>query len=1305
MIDSQFDDHLASVRELLPNDGTLLFDCASLNGYSYYGMHYNTFSMINTENDDVPFGKAYRVNTSSFTPGIYEQVILPKNEVPVQWGDMVFIIFYARSVIPQQETGMAMHAGCGTSSYTSREISSLTLGPPDHEWTPYYFFGKAHQVYNIGELLTFFFFSHSPQTIDIGGFIALNLGQGIDYQDLPYTITTYPGREEDAPWRAPAAQRIEEHRKGDLLVQVVDGEGVPVSDANVSVEMKRHAFKFGTLPFWMFNIWQDPDVEIYREKLLSLFNAATTGFFMGTDEWGWYAQPESRPIIIAMAEWLQQHNMDASGTTLIYPGWSMMPSFFYDLADDPEALHTALIHHLDTIVPIGRDAGVDSWDVINEQTLNHEVMDILGDEVLIDWFEHTHFLHPEAQLGINDFNILMGGGDAGQHANLVYLINMLQNANAPIHRLGFQSHFNNYLPSIDLLFEILEDFSVYDLNIHISEFDIDIYDEEAQADFTRDFMTIMFSHPSVNRFTHWGFWEATMYIPNGAMFRTDWTEKPNYFAYTDLLFNQWWTEEEGLSNDMGEFFVRGFLGDYEITVMKDGLISTLDTILVKDGTTVTLVLAEPPVTYNLDLDVNPPGTGVVTCAGEYEAGTQVNISAIADSDWMFVNWTGDTDHVDHPDSAMAIVNMPATDVSLTAHFEYSNVMDVPTLSGLRTMPTGETIYRYTGEAVIVAIPEQSASDPFMYSDFEEIQNVTFGGWPNSPTIVDNPDPSGINTSSMVGEWQRSFDPIAHVSAVLDGKIDFSSHNVFRLKIWSPVACEVLFKLEDKTDHTIAFEVSQYVSITEQWVELIYDFSDAQSGVYDKIVIFMDFLSSDNNIFYFDDITGPAYEGAGKPGSLPFESHTTSNGANPNRMFIQDETAAIYLFDAPGNITTSYNLYDVITNVTGQIEVLNNMIRFLPLLNTPEASDNTPVEPVVYDLHEVTYDDQARLIKFSNISFEGIEAGEVFNGGQNYNITDGTNTFVLRTLFLDEDYIGMEISQGTLNLTGVITQFNDIMQITPRFATDMEELPDLYSLTLNVDMRRVDDFSPNEDVVHVTGSMLDWAIPGTQPDNQLMTLLDETMIWTKTFSLEEGEYEYKYFLNTGWDNGEWSGEPNRIIWVEDDISVYNAWGMMGEAFLVNFSVKDENGHTIDDAVITVNSFTHNAGEYEIGYLPAGQYDYHVHHNDYLEATGNFSISGEAVWVNVLMTADDTAINDMEDIDLKIFPNPVQNTLFVEANMMITDIHIIDMPGRPVLSVKVQDRQSELDLSSLYNGIYFIRVYTDKGIKTLRVMVVR
>lgn len=483
---------------------------------------------------------------------------------------------------------------------------------------------------------------------------------------------------------------------------------------------------------------------------------------------------------------------------------------------------------------------------------------------------------------------------------------------------------------------------------------------------------------------------------------------------------------------------------------------------------------------------------------------------------------------------------------LWGYLEFPDIIDVSTLAELRAKPPGETIYRYTGEAVIVAMPGQSVATPFIYSDFEDNQHVTFAGFPDSPAIVENPAPSGINTSSHVAQWQRSIEPIAHAYAELDGKIDFSEQQIFRFKIWSPVACEVLFKVEDKTDYTIAFEVSQTVSDTEQWVELTFDFSGAESGMYDKIVIFMDFLSTEDNIFYFDDVTGPAYDGAEKTGSYAFKPDAGDKGPNRNRKFIQDETAAIFIFDAPGKITTNYNLYDVITHVTGTIEVLNNMVRFLPAENAPEALGNTPVEPYLLALDEVTPNDQAKLIKFTNVTFQGIGAGEVFTGGQNYTITDGVNTFVLRTMFWEEDYIGMEIPHEALDITGVVTQFHEEMQITPRFAADIEEYfePVMHNLTLNVDMSDALNFDPDVDLVYVTGTFAGfWPVPGTDPDNQLMTRVDETMIWTKNFYLEEGEYQYKYFLNEGWDGGEWGTTVNRQLTLSDDTVVDDLWGYL------------------------------------------------------------------------------------------------------------------------------------------------------------------
>jgi hypothetical protein len=55
------------------------------------------------------------------------------------------------------------------------------------------------------------------------------------------------------------------------------------------------------------------------------------------------------------------------------------------------------------------------------------------------------------------------------------------------------------------------------------------------------------------------------------MIRRDWTTKPNYDAWNDLLFHQWWTDVRGTTDADGMFRTRGFLGDYEIEVtVKDG---------------------------------------------------------------------------------------------------------------------------------------------------------------------------------------------------------------------------------------------------------------------------------------------------------------------------------------------------------------------------------------------------------------------------------------------------------------------------------------------------------------------------------------------------------------------------------------------------------------------------------------------------------------------------------------------------------------------------------------------------------------
>jgi hypothetical protein len=95
-------------------------------------------------------------------------------------------------------------------------------------------------------------------------------------------------------------------------------------------------------------------------------------------------------------------------------------------------------------------------------------------------------------------------------------------------------------------------------------------DEELQADFTRDFLILSFSHPSVVGVQHWGFWENAHWRPPAAMYRADWSEKPNARIYKDLVLKQWRTDLSGKTDTAGRFAQRGFHGDYVITIEAGG---------------------------------------------------------------------------------------------------------------------------------------------------------------------------------------------------------------------------------------------------------------------------------------------------------------------------------------------------------------------------------------------------------------------------------------------------------------------------------------------------------------------------------------------------------------------------------------------------------------------------------------------------------------------------------------------------------------------------------------------------------------
>ena len=89
------------------------------------------------------------------------------------------------------------------------------------------------------------------------------------------------------------------------------------------------------------------------------------------------------------------------------------------------------------------------------------------------------------------------------------------------------------------------------------------------------------------------------------------------------------------------------------------------------------------------------------------------------------------------------------------------------------------------------------------------------------------------------------------------------------------------------------------------------------------------------------------------------------------------------------------------------------------------------------------------------------------------------------------------------------------------------------------------------------------------------------------------------------------------------------------------------------------------------------------------------------VSIVRTSDDDNEDGIEEIktSFNIYPNPVDDILYIETNENINEIVIYDVRGCRVsksTSLQVSKSMSvSMSMSSLKPGIYFINIITEKG----------
>lgn len=160
----------------------------------------------------------------------------------------------------------------------------------------------------------------------------------------------------------------------------------------------------------------------------------------------------------------------------------------------------------------------------------------------------------------------------------------------------------------------------------------------------------------------------------------------------------------------------------------------------------------------------------------------------------------------------------------------------------------------------------------------------------------------------------------------------------------------------------------------------------------------------------------------------------------NQKYIQDASAAILIDDLTGKITTSYNIGDGITGITGTIAEFGNMLQFTPARDPGAAtSTGNQVVPQVITINQMltSFENyESELVKIVNASFT--DAGAAFVNGTVYEITDNSKAAGnFRTTFYDVNYIGTNIPSGAGSIIGILNSRADGDYITSRFLEDFE----------------------------------------------------------------------------------------------------------------------------------------------------------------------------------------------------------------------------------------------------------------------------
>ena len=378
-----------------------------------------------------------------------------------------------------------------------------------------------------------------------------------------------------------ARRRIERVRKKGVRI-FVTRDGQPVEGALVRLKMKQHQYLFGAVCYAYGTLKTKRLNERFTELFTPLLN-----YTMMPVHWDWY-EPKlhqyNEPYIGNLVDWAEKHGIKRKMHALIWheccPDW-VTPEM------DIKALYEERIADLVTRYK-GR---FDFYDLINETTVNDRF-----DNPVSRWVREfgpvnvarfgeraVRAIEPDAKLIYGDWNV---------HGReyLDFLRDLRENE-VGIDCIGMQSHMHRDLWTQEETLRVMEEAAKFGWPIHFPEISVcsgkpigemsylkgavnhfseteeDLY---WQAEFTKDFYTLVFSHPATEAMSWFDFVDHRWLKAPAGLVTDDLEIKPVYRALMELIHKDWHSDAEIRTGTDGTAGSRLFFGEYALEVEAEG---------------------------------------------------------------------------------------------------------------------------------------------------------------------------------------------------------------------------------------------------------------------------------------------------------------------------------------------------------------------------------------------------------------------------------------------------------------------------------------------------------------------------------------------------------------------------------------------------------------------------------------------------------------------------------------------------------------------------------------------------------------